>query len=207
MYATNSFRVIADVLEKKTGLTYQTLVSEYIGKPASAPGTTATTSEIAAGAYVQSTIEDMAKIALHFVNGRYVSDTTINQMLTDYTNGYGLGFFVSTDAGDKIGFHSGSNGTPKAYLFVNPTKNVGVGLFCTASGGFGSSSYLRDLAQPVAQLIAAGNPCQIPSECASSNSLTLIPATIQFMGIKLGTLSAVQPLQIWIDVLLKIFTL
>jgi len=175
MYSTNGFGIIGDVMESVLHTSYSTIVRTEIANQIGAPTLTASDQFIASGALVKSNIQDFASFAAGIIHNSFVtSDTLYNKMLKSYVPGYsmGLGFQVSGSGDNIAALHSGSNGTPKAFLYVKPRLKRAVTIFCDARYDWSDSSVLANLSESLDSILASnGNPCVNPSDCQSVAAL------------------------------------
>jgi CubicO group peptidase (beta-lactamase class C family) len=109
-------------------LSYSDAVRKYIGAPVGAASLHALDSFIAPGAFVVSTIRDMALVAGGVMSGAYLPrEIFVDEAWQPIAGTYGLGWSVENAGGpDLTVFHGGSNGLPHAYLLLKPEKKTGV---------------------------------------------------------------------------------
>jgi len=127
-YSTPGYGILGEVIEAVTGLSYDEAVAKYIGEPVGAPSFRAAPSFIAPGAFVYSTIGDMARFAIGIMDNRYMPEAVLyNEVLRPETGTYGYGWSVANlDGNDLKAFHGGSNGLPRAHLLMKPRQKNAV---------------------------------------------------------------------------------
>lgn len=128
LYSTPGYGILGRVIEAVTGLTFSEAVAKYIGERVSAPSFHAADSFIAPGAFVLSTIRDMARFAVGLMDDRFMrSDVLYGEVLRPETGTYGYGWSVANmDREDLRAFHGGSNGLPRAHLLMKPRRKSAV---------------------------------------------------------------------------------
>jgi len=146
-YSTPGYGFLGRVIEAVAGMKYSDAVRIYLGKPVKAESLHALDSFIAPGAFVVSTIEDMARVALGMMTGEYLPvEVLTREAWQPVSNGYGLGWSVeNVGTPEMTAFHGGSNGLPHAYFLLKPGKKTGVVVLGTAK------SYNRSEVGPLAQ--------------------------------------------------------
>lgn len=122
LYSTPGYGLLGEVIQAVTGMSYSDAVRQYIGYPVSARSFRADASYIAPGAFVTSTIEDMARFAIGIIENRYMpADVLYQEVLRPETGTYACGWRVlNLDRDDLAASHGGSNGLPRAYVLVKP---------------------------------------------------------------------------------------
>jgi len=144
-YSTPGYGVLGDIIESVTGKTYEEAVKIYIGLPVGASSFSAGKHFWSPGAFVSSTIKDMALFSIGVMTELYIKDVFLyHQVFKPYMRNYGLGWSCENiNSKDLIASHSGSNGAPKAYLFIKPREKKGFCLLATQKT-FGSGNNLRE---------------------------------------------------------------
>jgi CubicO group peptidase (beta-lactamase class C family) len=127
LYSTPGYGLLGMVITAITGLSYSEAVEKYVGKPLNAPSMKAYDKFIAPGAFVVSDIGDLARFALGMMSSDYLPEPLRSEAWQPLANSYALGWFIA-NAGteDMTVFHGGSNGRPRAYLLLKPSKNTAV---------------------------------------------------------------------------------
>jgi CubicO group peptidase (beta-lactamase class C family) len=137
-YSTQSSAVLGDVVRAVTGKAYHELVRERIGRPVGADSLGAREQDdswSSPGAFVASTIEDMARYSIGIIENTYVaSDVLFGEILrSSHATGdgsfQGLGWRFCGSGDDLVAHHTGCNGRPQAYLRIKPRKRASVSLF------------------------------------------------------------------------------
>jgi CubicO group peptidase (beta-lactamase class C family) len=138
-YSTPGYGILGDIIEAVTGKSYGEVLKTYIEKPIGASSFTGYESFITPGAFVHSTVEDMARFSIGVMNDMYVaSEILLGEILKPVMQNYGLGWSCSQIGSDDItASHSGSNGTPRAYLMIKPLKKLSVSLLATRKSARG----------------------------------------------------------------------
>jgi CubicO group peptidase (beta-lactamase class C family) len=133
-YSTPAYGILGLVIEAVSGSSYSDAVHKLLGEPVGAPSLQAMSSFIAPGAFVESTIRDMALYAIGMMTGAYLPQEILTgEAWRPAARKYGLGWSVENVGGPELTvFHGGSNGLPRAYLLMKPVKKTGVVLFGTA---------------------------------------------------------------------------
>jgi CubicO group peptidase (beta-lactamase class C family) len=128
LYSTPGYGILGRVIEAVTGLTFNEAVAKYIGERVGAPSFHAADSFIAPGAFVLSTIRDMARFAVGLMDDRFMPhDVLYDEVLRPETGTYGYGWSVANvDREDLRAFHGGSNGLPRAHLLMKPRRKSAV---------------------------------------------------------------------------------
>jgi CubicO group peptidase (beta-lactamase class C family) len=164
-YSTPAYGILGLVIEAVSGSSYSDAVNKFLGEPVGAPSLHAMSSFIAPGAFVESTIRDMALYAIGVMTGAYLPQEILTgEAWRPAARKYGLGWSVENVGGPELTvFHGGSNGLPRAFLLMKPLKKTGVVLFGTAkrfdSDGMNSLAesllaFLEDL--PKAEILKTG---------------------------------------------------
>jgi CubicO group peptidase (beta-lactamase class C family) len=186
LYSTNGYGIIGtDVLPAiKAPDTYPTLVQDEVATPigATSLGVSQPTNFIAPGAYISSTITDLAKYAIAIMDDQLVTPETLyEQVLQRHVfvvdeldpSGQtmvsrGLGFRLKSLGDDLLAYHRGDNGAPEAMLIVRPHEKRAVCLFCTATTSSDADNVDEEsLATAIEnQLTSVNNPCAVPDDCA-----------------------------------------
>ena len=134
MYSSNGFGILGLVMQQITGMSYSELVETYIAKPVGAESFETPDIFAAPSGQVRSTIYDMALFAIGVMDGTYVSDELLHELMFQrYTSlEHGdicLGWFCDeTGNSDLTIFHNGSNGRPRAHLRIKPEKGLAVAI-------------------------------------------------------------------------------
>ncbi len=133
-YSTQGFGILGYAMEQITGKPYERLLKEYIGDPVGATSFLATPHFTAPGGQVHSTIGDMALFSIGVMDGQYVSDGSLYDVMfksyaKDESRTICLGWHCSDlDSHDLTVYHNGSNGRPRAYLRIKPLKRLAVAI-------------------------------------------------------------------------------
>ncbi len=134
MYSSNGFGILRLVMSQVTGMSYSDLVKTYIAQPVGAESFEAPDIFAAPSGQVHSTIYDMALFAIGVMDGKYVSDDLLHELMYQrYTSIEGedicLGWFCDDiDSPDMTIYHNGSNGRPRAHLRIKPEKGMAVAI-------------------------------------------------------------------------------
>lgn len=134
MYSSNGFGILGLVMQQITGMSYSELVETFIAKPVGAESFETPDIFAAPSGQVRSTIYDMALFAIGVMDGTYVSEELLRELVfKNYASlEYGdicLGWFCDDiDTSDLVIFHNGSNGRPRAHLRIKPEKGMGVAI-------------------------------------------------------------------------------
>jgi CubicO group peptidase (beta-lactamase class C family) len=133
LYSTPGYGILGQVIEAVTKLSYSDAVGRYIGEPAGAPSFRAAPSFIAPGAFVFSTIHDMARYGAAMMDRTYVPDAVLyGEILRPETGTYALGWTVADAGGDDLtAVHGGSNGLPLAHLLLKPKRKNAVAILAS----------------------------------------------------------------------------
>ncbi|MFC1724430.1 serine hydrolase domain-containing protein [candidate division KSB1 bacterium] len=159
LYSTPGYGVIGDIIERVTGKSFNDLLKEYIGEPAGAGSFGGYDSFITPGAFVYSTIEDMALFSIGVMDNIYISseilyNTVLKDHFDDENINYGLGWGIrNQDSEELTASHSGSNGTPKSFLIIKPRKKQSVSILALKNTSQGNSD-LRDLADDLLLMLS-----------------------------------------------------
>ena len=133
-YSTQGYGILGFAMHNITGKHYDGLLKEYIGDPVGATSFLATQHFTAPGGQVHSTIHDMALFSIGVMNGQYVSDGSLYDVMfkgyaQDRSRTICLGWFCSDlDGRDLTVYHNGSNGRPRAHLRIKPLKRLAVAI-------------------------------------------------------------------------------
>jgi CubicO group peptidase (beta-lactamase class C family) len=144
-YSTPGFGVLGDIIESVTGISFERALTRYIAKPVRASSFSTFDSFITPGAFIHSSIKDLALFSIGVIEGFYVKDSILyEQVFKPFKNNYGLGWACkNVECEDITVSHSGSNGAPKAYLLIKPRKKIAFCLLATQEN-FGGKSMLRE---------------------------------------------------------------
>ena len=134
MYSSNGFGILGLVMQQITGMSYSELVETYIAKPVGAQSFETPDIFAAPSGQVRSTIYDMALFAIGVMDGTYVSNKLLHELMfqryTSLENGdICLGWYCDEiDTTNRVIFHNGSNGRPRAHLRIKPDKGMVVAI-------------------------------------------------------------------------------
>jgi CubicO group peptidase (beta-lactamase class C family) len=134
MYSSNAFGILGFAMAQVTGMSYPELIETYIAKPVGAESFEAPDSFAAPSGQVRSTIYDMALFAIGVMDGTYVADELILDLMfqrhASSENGeICLGWYCDgVDSTNMTIFHNGSNGRPRAHLRIKPEKGMAVAI-------------------------------------------------------------------------------
>ena len=160
-YSTNGYAVLGDVIAGIDGISYVQAVQKYITQVAGTQSLSATSSWIAPGAYVKSNIYDFSLYTAGIINNKFVTADTLNEMLTNQTSGFGrdfgLGFRIENNGTENVaGFHSGSNGIPRSYIYIKPKLKRSVVVFCQVNSSSNSVNFYTPV-RDIEAILARGN--------------------------------------------------
>lgn len=134
-YSSHAFGILGEVLEAITGKSYSRLVRQRIGAPVGAYSMTVMIPSFDAPAgQVGSTIGDMARFGQGVMAGTYISTNLLCEEVLkkhgkDRYGAIGLGWYCARSGEpDVSGYHAGSNGRPRAFLAIKPSRQAAVAL-------------------------------------------------------------------------------
>jgi CubicO group peptidase (beta-lactamase class C family) len=134
MYSSNAYGILGDVMSEIMGLSYSKMVDTYIGDPVGARSFWTIPHFQAPAGQVRSTIEDMAKFAIGVMDGTYVSEETLQELVykkyaQDASGDICLGWYCTNLGSDELAiYHAGSNGRPRAFLAIKPYQGFAVAI-------------------------------------------------------------------------------
>jgi CubicO group peptidase (beta-lactamase class C family) len=134
MYSSNAYGILGDVMEEITGLSYSKMVETYIGNPVGASSFWTIPHFQAPAGQVRSTIQDMARFAIGVMDGTYVSEDTLQELVykkyaQDESGDICLGWYCTNLGSDELTiYHAGSNGRPRAFLAIEPYQGFAVAI-------------------------------------------------------------------------------
>ncbi|MGD8814325.1 MAG: serine hydrolase domain-containing protein [Anaerolineales bacterium] len=124
MYSSNGYGILGLVMTQITGMSYPELLETYIARPVGAESFEAPDIFATPSGQVRSTIADMALFSIGVMDGTYISDGLLQEvMLQRYASGESgdicLGWFCDSIGNpDMTIYHNGSNGRPRAHLRI-----------------------------------------------------------------------------------------
>jgi CubicO group peptidase (beta-lactamase class C family) len=134
MYSSNAYGILGDVMGEITGLSYAKMVDTYIGDPVGATTFWSIPHFQAPAGQVRSTIQDMARFAIGVMDGTYVSEETLRELVyrkyaQDESGDICLGWYCTNLGSDELAlYHAGSNGRPRAFLAIKPYLGFSVAI-------------------------------------------------------------------------------
>jgi CubicO group peptidase (beta-lactamase class C family) len=134
MYSSNAYGILGDVMGEITGLSYSKMVETYIGDPVGATSFWSIPHFQAPAGQVRSTIQDMAQFAIGVMDGTYVSEETLRELVyrryaEDESGDICLGWYCTNLGSDELAiYHAGSNGRPRAFLAIKPYLGFAVAI-------------------------------------------------------------------------------
>ncbi|ANE51308.1 serine hydrolase domain-containing protein [Flavisolibacter tropicus] len=151
-YSNSGYDLLGIIIEKVTGLSYQTALSQYIFKPLKMQKSGFNFGELkdknkvsgysfispakqleinfwnptltyASGA-LYSTTGDLLKFYKGLRDFKIISKETFNQATTPFLGGYGYGWFIDTIQGDRVIDHGGNVAGATSYFLMMPEHKI-----------------------------------------------------------------------------------
>jgi CubicO group peptidase (beta-lactamase class C family) len=134
MYSSNAFGILGLAMAHVTDKSYPDLLETYIAEPVGAESFEAADIFAAPSGQVRSTIYDMALFAIGVMDGTYVPEERLQELVFQRyaSSEYGeicLGWYCDNlGSPDLTIFHNGSNGRPRAHLRIKPERGMAVAI-------------------------------------------------------------------------------